>query len=253
MQAGVSPRDVVRTCAGVAGGGRREIASLLRRVLAGILGGEIEVTGDTEIAFEAAFGTGPGVIVVSGTGSMAYGKNARGETARAGGWGHAVSDEGSGHWIGVAAIREAMRSRDRGESPGLLQDLTDALGAKSDEELVVRVNENPEPDFAALFPRVLSATDAGDPIAGAVLKRAGIELAELAETVIRRLFKNPQEVRVATYGGVLTSSTRVKDSFVEHLRAQWPLVSFVSGQIYPADAALERARRGFESAAVEPL
>lgn len=241
--AGVSPRDVARTCAGIAGGGRREIASVLRRVLAGIVGGEIEIVGDTEIAFEAAFGNGPGVIVISGTGSMAYGKNAQGETARAGGWGHAISDEGSGHWIGVAAVRAAMRTHDRGESSGLLKDLMDALGAKSVEELVMTVNESPEPDFAALFPQVLSAADAGDMVADAVLERAGSELAELAATVIRRLFKNPEQVCVATHGGVLTSSVRVRDSFVESLRAKWPAVSFVSGEIYPAVAALERARR----------
>ena len=222
-------------------------------MLSGIVGGEIEIVGDMEIAFEAAFGNAPGVIVISGTGSMAYGKNVRGETARAGGWGHAVSDEGSGHWIGVAAIRAAMRARDRGESPGLLKDLMDALGVKPVEELVVVVNEKPELDFAALFPRVLSAADAGDPVAKAVLNRAGSELAELAETVIRRLFTSPKEVCVATHGGVLASSARVKDSFVEHLRAQWPATSFVSGEIYPVGASLERARRGFGSAAAEPL
>jgi N-acetylglucosamine kinase-like BadF-type ATPase len=253
VQAGVSPRDITRTCAGVAGGGRREIASILQRVLAGIVGGEVAITGDTEIAFEAAFGSGPGVVVISGTGSMAYGKNEQGETARAGGWGHAISDEGSGHWIGAAAIRAAMRARDRRERSGLLQELMDALGAKSVEELVVVVNENPEPDFAALFPRVLSAADAGDPIAGAVLKRAGSELAELAETVIRRLFNPPEQVCVATHGGVLTNSARVQDSFVEHLRAQWPAISLVPGEIYPAGAALERARRGFESMTADPL
>jgi glucosamine kinase len=252
VQAGVSPRDITRTCAGVAGGGRREVSSVIRRLLSDIVAGEIEIVGDMEIAFEAAFGTGPGVIVISGTGSMAYGKNVRGETARAGGWGHAISDEGSGHWIGVATIREAMRSRDRGENSGSLQDLMDALGAKSVEELVVRVNENPEPDFASLFPLVLSAADAGDPIAEAVLKCAGSELAELVETVIRRLFQNPEEVCVATHGGVLTSSARVKDSFVERLQVKWP-VSFFSGEISPSGAALERARREFGSAAGDPL
>jgi N-acetylglucosamine kinase-like BadF-type ATPase len=252
VQAGVSARVIMRTCAGVAGCGRREIAEVLRRVIAGIVGGEVEVTGDTEIAFEAAFGSRPGVMIISGTGSMAYGKNARGEAARAGGWGHAISDEGSGHWIGVAAIREAMRFHDRGESPGLLQDLIAAVGAKSVEELVVTVNKNPEPDFAALFPVVLAAAEAGDPVADVVLKCAGGELAELAHTVIRRLFNGAAQVGVAAHGGVLTSSARVKDSLVERLRAQWPEVDFVCGEVYPAGAALERARRGTGRMAAGP-
>lgn len=253
VQAGVSPRDIMRTCAGVAGGGRREIADILRRVLASITGGEIEIALDTEIAFEAVFGDGPGVIVISGTGSVAYGKNVLGETARAGGWGHSISDEGSGHWIGVAAIREAMRARDRGECPALLNGLMDALAAKSVDELVVMANENPQPDFASLFPRVLSAAEAGDRVAEAVLDRAGRELAGLVETVIRRLFRSPEEACVFTHGGVLTSSARVKGAFAERLRAQFPLVSFVAGEISPAGAALERARRGFGSLSVNPL
>ncbi len=69
---------------------------------------EIKVVGDNVIALEAAFGSGPGVIVIAGTGSIAYGRNRDGQTARAGGWGFAISDEGSGHWIGRAAVAAAL-------------------------------------------------------------------------------------------------------------------------------------------------
>ena len=62
-----------------------------------------------EIALDAAFGSGPGVIVIAGTGSIAYGRNAQGASARAGGWGSAISDEGSAHWIGRSAA-VAMRN-----------------------------------------------------------------------------------------------------------------------------------------------
>jgi N-acetylglucosamine kinase-like BadF-type ATPase len=257
VQAGLSPRDITRTCAGIAGGARQEIAGVVRHLLKGIVGGEIEVAGDMEIAFEDAFGAGPGVIVISGTGSIAHGRNAQGEAARAGGWGHAISDEGSGHWIGVAAIRAALRARDRGDNPGLLQDLMNALGAETVEELVVRVNANPAPDFASLFPvvlstahapRVLSAADAGDSIAKEVLECAGNELGKLAETVIRRLFTAEEEVCVATHGGVLASSVQVKESLVEHLRTRDARVQFLSREIDPANGALARARRGLGAA-----
>jgi N-acetylglucosamine kinase-like BadF-type ATPase len=251
VQAGISPRDITRTCAGIAGGARREIAGVVRHLLADIVGGEIEVAGDMEIAFEDAFGAGPGVIVISGTGSITYGRNARGETARAGGWGHAISDEGSGHWIGVAAIRAALLGRDRGENPGLLKDLMNVLGAETVDELVVRVNANPAPDFASLFPvvlstamapRVLSAADAGGSIAKEVLEYAGDELGKLAETVIRRLFTAPEEVWVATHGGVLASSAQVMDSLVEHLRTRDPRIRFISREIDPANGALAHAK-----------
>jgi len=237
----------------MAGGARPEIAGVVWQLLAGIVGGEIEVAGDMEIVFEDAFGAGPGVIVISGTGSIAYGRNARGETARAGGWGHAISDEGSGHWIGVAAIRAALRARDRGESSTLLKDLMNALGAGTVEELVVRANANPAPDFASLSPVVLStslapraqsAADAGDSIANEVLESAGNELGKLAETVIRRLFIAEEEVCVATHGGVLASSAQVKESLVEYLRTRDPRIVLISREIDPANGALARARRG---------
>ena len=258
VRASISPQDIVRTCAGVAGGGRWEIASVLRRVISGIAGGDIEIAGDMEIAFEDAFGVGAGLIVISGTGSIAYGKNLRGETARAGGWGHAISDEGSGHWIGVAAIQAALRARDRGDNSSLLKDLMNALGAETVEELVVRVNGSPAPDFASLFPVVLStalaprgvsAADAGDTIAKEVLEDAGKELAKLVETVIRRLFGGVEEVWVATHGGVLASSAQVKNSLVGHLRAKDPRTRFISREIDPAQGALVRARRGLRSGA----
>ena len=257
MQAAVSPQAITRTCAGVAGGARLEIAEVLRRMLAPIVGGEIEIAGDMEIAFEDAFGAGPGVIIISGTGSIAFGRNARGETARAGGWGHAVSDEGSGHWIGVAAIRAVLRACDRGENSGLLNDLMNALGVESVEQLVVRVNANPAPDFASLFPvvlstalapRVVSTADAGDSIAKEVLEHAGSELGKLAETVIRRLFNGAEEVGVATHGGVLASSAQVKNSLLEHLRTRDARVQLVSREIDPANGALARARRGLGTA-----
>jgi len=258
VAAELSPRDIDRTCAGVAGAGRPGIAAIMRRILSGIVSGKIEITGDSEIAFDSAFASGPGVIVISGTGSIAYGRNASGKAARAGGWGHAISDEGSGHWIAVAAIGAALRARDRGEHSSLLHDLMDALGVNTVEELIERVNVNPAPDFAALFPvvlsaamvpRVQSAADAGDDIATQVLEHAGRELAKLAETVIHRLFPDRGEVSVATHGGVLISSEQVRNSFAGHLQSLCPQVRYVARTIDPAQGALDRARRGFASAA----
>jgi N-acetylglucosamine kinase-like BadF-type ATPase len=258
VKAEISPHKIVGTCAGVAGAQRPGIAAIMRRILSNVVSGQIEITGDSEIALEAAFGSGRGVIVISGTGSIAYGRNSQGKTARAGGWGHAISDEGSGHWIAVAAIRASLRARDRGEHSGLLHDLMDALGVNTVEELIERVNASPAPDFAALFPVVLSvamvprlqsAADADDDIATQVLQHAGKELAKLAETVIHRLFTAEDEVRVATHGGVLTSSEQVRASFAEYLQSLCSRVSYAAKTIDPPQGALDRARRGFASAA----
>jgi N-acetylglucosamine kinase-like BadF-type ATPase len=215
----------------------------MRDLISGVVGGEIKVVGDVEIAFEDAFGAGPGVLVIAGTGSIAYGRNARGESARAGGWGHAISDEGSGYWIGVQATRAALRARDRGEELGLLRDLMHAMGATTFDELVVRVNDDPAPNLAALFPVVLRAADGGDSIAIEILDRAGLELASVAEVVIQRLRTESEQIPLATHGGVFASSTRVKRAFETQLRSLCSQTIVLDLAIDPARGALEWARR----------
>ena len=110
--AGITPAEVSCTCVGGSGAARPELAAIVRDSLAEILATPIDVVGDMQIALEAAFDTGPGVIVIAGTGSIAYGRDAQGTTARAGGWGFAIGDEGSAHWIGRAAVSAVLRASD---------------------------------------------------------------------------------------------------------------------------------------------
>jgi glucosamine kinase len=253
VQAGVSPQSISRTCAGVAGAAQAEVREALERLLGEIVGGEIEVVGDMETALEAAFGVGPGVIVIAGTGSIAYGRNRQGETVRAGGWGRMISDEGSGHWIGVEAIGYALRAHARGGHSLLLRGLMAALDSKTVDDLIVRANASPAPDFASLFPVILEAAKNGDPNARAVLRRAGGELARLAEVAIERLFRNEQEVEVAALGGVFTSSAEVQHEFTKQLNAISPKARVVMKTVDPALGAFERARRGFAARAQRSL
>src|SRR5438128_1339137 len=76
------------------------------------------------LALVAGAQDAPGIVIVSGTGSIAYGRNANGEAARAGGWGHMIGDEGSGYWIGREALTAVMRAADgRGPATGLSDDI----------------------------------------------------------------------------------------------------------------------------------
>ena len=247
VQAGISPRQIVRTCAGITGAARPEIAGVMRDLMISMVGGQVEIVGDIEIAFEDAFGSGSGVMLIAGTGSIAFGRNEKGESARAGGWGYPISDEGSGQWIGAEAVREGLRARDRGQSDGLLNDLMEKLGASGFEDFIVRLNANPPVDFATLFPAVLAASDCGDAAAAEILTRAGRELAAMAGTVIERLF-HEHSVSVGTHGGVLASSAIVRESFAQELRARHPRVELLDREVDPARGALERARREFKVA-----
>src|SRR5882672_6096761 len=94
--ANITPPQIARACLGMAGAGRPQTRDAVRRLAAELIPGEIEVLTDIVIALRSAFHGKPGVVVISGTGSIAYGRNSKGQTARAGGWGPAISDEGSG-------------------------------------------------------------------------------------------------------------------------------------------------------------
>jgi glucosamine kinase len=240
----ITPSQINRTCIGLAGAARPGMGELVRRMLAEIVSGEIEVVGDMVIALEAAFGPGPGVIVIAGTGSIAYGRNSKGETARAGGWGFAVSDEGSGHWIGRAAVSAALRAQDQGESPQLLQSIMTFWHLETHEQLVLAANATPPPDFAALFPVIQSAAEAGEALAVKVLTQAGNELAGLAKIVFRRIFRETKDVPVAMSGGVFGNCALVRQVFYNSLQAEHFQILVNQAVVEPVHGALNLARQG---------
>jgi len=253
----INPRQVLRACVGAAGAGRGEIASAVGRIVAESIPGEIEVVGDMQIALAAAFGAGPGVIVIAGTGSIAYGRDALGRTARAGGWGFAISDEGSAHWIGRAAASAVLRAADRagedrveiertGPAWGLFSELKKAWRVDSLQQLASTANA--DPDFAVLFPAVLAAAESGDEAAGHVLAKASGELVQLAGIVLRRLFPEggspaASAVPMAMAGGVFRHAALIRELFYNGLRAVNPNVVLNSEVVDPVQGALWMARR----------
>jgi glucosamine kinase len=251
----IDPGQVERACIGAAGAGREEVASAVRGMVAELIPGEIEVVGDMEIALAAAFGTGPGVIVIAGTGSIAYGRDAQGRTARAGGWGYAISDEGSAHWIGRTAVKTLLRAIDQdaqdqenaqsaAEALPLFSELKAAWKLNSLDEFVRTANSSP--DFAALFPAVVVVADAGDDLAQRVLMQAGAELGELARIVVRRLFAENSSsvpgIPLAMVGGVFRHSSRVRENFWNEVRKFEVPIDLNPQVIEPVVGALQRAR-----------
>jgi N-acetylglucosamine kinase-like BadF-type ATPase len=239
----VEPAQIARTCLGMAGAARPHIEKQVRSVLAELVGGKIEVTGDMVIALEAAFRGGPGLIVVAGTGSISYGRNERGETARAGGWGFAISDEGSGHWIGRAAVAGAMRAHDLGENSVLISSIMNTWHLGSRDDVVRAANAIPPPDFAELLPQVLAAAASGDSRANEILTQAATELAQLARIAAERLWRAQQAFRVALAGGVFQNSPLVRQVFSNSLRSLHPQAEVDARVVEPAQGALWLARK----------
>jgi len=237
------PGAITHACIGVAGASNSEVRDTVRRIVAEIVPGQIDVVGDMIVGFEATFPETAGMLVLAGTGSIAFGRNERGETARAGGWGSAVSDEGSGDWIGRAGVAAALRSYDSGQSNALIGGIMNAWHVATREDIARIANGSPPPDFAALFPLVLSSADRGDGIARDILMRAGTELAMLAKLVARRLWPGANPIRVRMAGGVFSNSFCVQQVFENSLRAERPQCSVSFGQADGAAGALVCARR----------
>jgi len=227
----------------LAGAARPEVRETAHRLIAEIIPGEIEVVGDMEIALEAAFGDGPGVMVTAGTGSIAYGRNAEGKTARAGGWGFAISDEGSGYWIGKTAVATAVRAGEQTRDTCLLKAIAKFWRVSSHQQVVVRANGTPSPEFAELFPVVLKAAEKQNKQAREVLTQAAKELVLLAEDVINQVFPDAGSVPVAMSGGVFAHSSQVREVFYNRLSKEYPNVRLIEDVIEPVQGALQRARK----------
>lgn len=256
---GVSLGKVARTCFGLAGVSSPAVQTWARRSVATVVGGELLLCGDEEIALDAAFRGGPGILIIAGTGSNAVGRSAEGMLFGAGGWGPALGDEGSGYWIGLESIRAALRAQDRlgidGASTCLLREIERHWGLNSVAELVALANERPGPDFASLAPVVARCAEEGDSLAAGVLERAGEELADLVALVFHKMTASAlpsghvgsvpadlSEVGVAFTGSVLSHIAPVRVAMGARLAVSVPCARIQASPVDSLDGALWRAR-----------
>jgi N-acetylglucosamine kinase-like BadF-type ATPase len=193
MAEAIGDRGIVPTaiCLGIAGVDRPEdsliVTGIMRRIGAQA---RTVVVNDALVALEAGAPGSPGVVIISGTGSIAYGRNIRNEGARAGGWGHVLGDEGSGYWIGRAALRAVLRESDRrGPRTMLTPLLLEHFGVSEPQQLIHEVYRNSLRPSAigALARAVQQAFIDGDPAAGGILRGAADELESAGLSVARRL------------------------------------------------------------------
>ena len=186
------------------------------------------IDSDVVAAHLGAFTGGPGVLVAAGTGSIALGVDADGHRVRVGGWGHRYGDEGSAAWIATEGIRAALHAADgRGPATALWQALlahaglvTDPPGSfKTTAHALTAWLYHPSRhlnDVATFAPRLHAAAIAGDAVATAVLRRAGVELARQVAAVVQRLGP-PAAVAVAGTGGVWEQAAAVREGCREAL------------------------------------
>jgi glucosamine kinase len=229
-------------CVGLAGVDRPQVHGRLFAWLRRSLPARAHLlTSDAAIALRAAIGDSPGIIVVSGTGSIAYGRSDRGRVLRSGGWGVPFDDAGSGYHLGYKAIAAALRDYDgRGPYTQLSAKVCQALKIP-DITRVVLLPLTPR-EIAALFPLVLEAARRRDFVARELCEAAGRDLADLAVALLKRLGWLGRVVPVVCAGGVFRASTRIRRSFARHLRRAAPHARVLLLRHPPVAGALALAR-----------
>jgi N-acetylglucosamine kinase-like BadF-type ATPase len=185
------PGPVAAVCLGIAGADRptdqETIAGVLRRLG---LRQRVRIVNDAFIALVAGAPAGTGIVVVAGTGSIAYGVDATGKTARSGGWGYLLGDEGSAFWLGHAAVRQGIRAADgRGPATTLYDRIRRKLDLHDPSELVKWFydQELSRDRVAQLASVVEEAAAEGDQAADALLDQAAEHLARAARAVAGQL------------------------------------------------------------------
>ena len=186
-QSGVPMAAIARTCVGTAGETVPLVADWLRESFTRRVGGDLLLLGDVEIALDAAFRGGPGVLVLAGTGSNVAGRTPSGVLSTCGGWGPVLADQGSGHAIGSSALRAIFLAIDEDRATQLQQAVLDFWKLPTLELLIEYANSTPAPDFSRLARLVQLCAEQGDVVAQDVLRSEGEQLAYLVRLLIRRL------------------------------------------------------------------
>ncbi len=174
----------------------------------------IGVDHDCRAALAGGLSGRPGIVQIIGTGSSCYGRTATGRSWMAGGRGHLVSDEGSGCWMGLQAIRAAVRAHDgRAPDTPLLGGVLTALDIAEIDDVLNRlyVVGISRAELAALAPMVVREAMAGDAAAQGIVQKGADDVAELVEAVARKLAMRAPAVCIV--GGLLNTGPLIFDSY----------------------------------------
>ena len=182
---------------------------------------QVHIDNDAAIGWAGSLAMEPGISVVAGTGSIAYGRDASGKTERCGGWHEFFSDEGSGYWLGKQLLQLFSQQSDGRLEKTVLYDLVrKELELQNDFDIITLVNQryaSSRKDTAALQKILLEAARLGDPHALACYDRASEELSRLIVTALNKL-DFPQKVSVSYQGGLFAIPDLIRNPVAQKVR-----------------------------------
>lgn len=226
-ESGLRLKDCAALCLGTAGVDSEESLLRTEEILKSLaLPFPFMVVNDGQIALAAQTGGGPGILIISGTGSIGVAADGRGNGCRAGGYGHLVGDEGSGYWAASQAVRALLLSNDGLSPETMLTHLVfQALGVKSVEQVLDFVYHNNKSELAKLSCQVETARRLGDQAAVDIMNRAADYLAALAAVLARRLPTEGKTYPLFLAGGFLTHTPWLREAVTQRALKAYPALA----------------------------
>lgn len=222
-EARLERRTVAAACMGVAGVSRIEDEQMVQHwVTERHIADRLLIANDGWLVISAGTPDGVGIGLICGTGSIAVGRDTNGRTARAGGWGYLIGDEGSGYDVAVMALRAASHAADgRGPHTEILPALLRHWDLAEPADLITYLYgiADPRSQMVHIGPLVVNLANAGDVVAQSIVSRAADELAQMVRTVARAL-QLPVPVSVAVSGSMIVQSELLQKKLIQSLSAQ---------------------------------
>lgn len=226
-------------------------ADFKREVIEQVLHARVlHVAHDAPAALAGATGGRAGIVVIAGTGSVAYAENRHGESTTLGGWGHICGDEGSGYWIALEGVRACVKASDGLADETRLTPLALEHFACADLRrlaLAIYAEEISRDCLASFAQSVARAASDGDAVARRITNQAARYLARLACACFRRIGLSREDARIAIVGGVFRSNL-IRENFVAEVGAQCSQASVITPHFDPAIGAL---LLGFRAAKID--
>lgn len=246
---------------GLAGLDGNEDAKILQQVVAQALADnhisarELHVENDGVITLRALIGQGPGIMLLSGTGSIAWGITPGQKPIRSGGWGHLLGDEGSGYAIGKSAVTSILRGYDgRGPITGMESEVLETLECDSVEEIAERAYSDrlSVSGMARLAPLVFRMADEGNEVAQDIVGVAATDLADLVAAVARRLHLS-SAFTVTLRGGVLENQPILREQVAQRIASRYPKSQIVNEDFPSALGSTACALRSYKADVAQSL
>ncbi|WP_036197457.1 N-acetylglucosamine kinase [Ureibacillus sinduriensis] len=187
----------------------------------------------------------PGMLLISGTGSIAFGTDGRNRFFRTGGWGHRASDEGSGYWIGRQILKGIFRAEDGLDSPTVLKKLVlEKLKINSVDQLVnwLYHPEYTNSHMASISSVLQEAISLNDEKAIRIAQSAANELFLLVNATLKKLHYDGEPFTLHLNGGILRHDTYIRNELVQFIHQEYPHIAIALCKHNPIEYIVRRAK-----------